>query len=159
MQMTYLDQNGNRIIRSWVATALGSGGWLPRYAKHITTTTALSGLSPSLPGRCICAAVRADDPAVRACADQLYEDLQGKGIEVIYDDRNISAGVMFSDADLLGVPIRVIVSPRNLRENCCEIVTRDKSICQKVPVADTVARSAALTESLLARSWQSAEEK
>lgn len=104
-------------------------------------------------------AVRADDPAVRACADQLYEDLQGKGIEVIYDDRNISAGVMFSDADLLGVPIRVIVSPRNLRENCCEIVTRDKSICQKAPVADTVARSAALTESLLARSWQSAEEK
>ena len=73
MQMTYLDQNGESHHPVMVATALGSGGWLPRYAKHITTTTALSGLSPSLPGRCICALCRADDPAVRACADQLYE--------------------------------------------------------------------------------------
>ncbi len=39
---------------------------------------------------------------------------------------------MFSDADLLGVPVRVIVSPRNLKEGVCEIVTRDKKISLKV---------------------------
>jgi len=54
------------------------------------------------------------------------------GIEVIYDDRAVSAGVMFSDADLLGVPLRIIVSPRNLKEDCCEIVSRDKAISMKV---------------------------
>lgn len=43
---------------------------------------------------------------------------------------------MFSDADLLGVPVRVIVSPRNMAENVCEVVTRDKSVSKKVPVSE-----------------------
>jgi prolyl-tRNA synthetase len=62
----------------------------------------------------------------------LYEELLSSGVEVIYDDRAVSAGVMFSDADLLGVPLRIIVSPRNLKENCSEIISRDKTISMKV---------------------------
>lgn len=81
-------------------------------------------------------AVRSDVAAVREYADQLYTGLMSKGIEIIYDDRTVNAGVMFSDADLLGVPIRVIVSPRNMNENCCEIVARDKSFTMKVPLDD-----------------------
>ena len=159
MQMTYLDQTGESHHPVMGCYGIGIGRLAASVCEaHHDDYGPIWPISIA-PWQVHLCAVRADDPAVRACADQLYGDLQGKGIEVIYDDRNISAGVMFSDADLLGVPIRVIVSPRNLRENCCEIVTRDKSICQKVPVADTVARSAALTESLLARSWQSAEEK
>lgn len=71
-------------------------------------------------------AVRADDAAVKAYADQLYDALQSKGAEVIYDDRKVSAGVMFSDADLLGVPFRVIVSPRNIKQGVVEVISRDK---------------------------------
>ena len=52
----------------------------------------------------------------RALADKLYDEMQKDGIEVIYDDRNVRPGVMFSDADLLGCPVRVVVSPRNLAE-------------------------------------------
>lgn len=159
MQMTYLDQNGESHHPVMGCYGIGIGRLAASVCEaHHDDYGPIWPISIA-PWQVHLCAVRADDPAVCACADQLYEDLQGKGVEVIYDDRNISAGVMFSDADLLGVPIRVIVSLRNLRENCCEIVTRDKSICQKAPVADTVARSAALTESLLARSWQSAEEK
>ena len=62
--------------------------------------------------------------------------MQNDGVEVIYDDRNVRPGVMFSDADLLGVPVRVIVSPRNMAENVCEVVTRDKSVSKKVPVSE-----------------------
>ena len=82
--------------------------------------------------------VRADDADAKAYADSLYEAFTKAGVEVIYDDRNISAGVMFSDADLLGVPVRVIVSPRNLKESCCEIVTRDKKISMKVSLDETL---------------------
>ena len=39
---------------------------------------------------------------------------------------------MFSDADLLGVPYRIIVSPRNLKEGCCELVSRDKTLSRKI---------------------------
>ncbi len=87
----------------------------------------------------ICA-LRADQADVKACAEELYEKLQKAGIEVIYDDRNISAGAMFSDADLLGVPLRLIVSPRNLKENCCEIVSRDKTVSMKASVNEAVAK-------------------
>ena len=75
--------------------------------------------------------VRPDDQEVKAFADKLYEELQGHGVEVLYDDRKVSAGVMFSDADLMGVPVRVIASPRNMKEGCCEIVTRDKKVQKK----------------------------
>ena len=60
------------------------------------------------------------------------------GIEVIYDDRNVRPGVMFSDADLLGVPYRVIVSPRNMKENVCEFVSRDKRISEKLELSNVV---------------------
>ena len=70
-----------------------------------------------------------DDAETKETADKLYQDLQGAGVEVIYDDREgVRPGAMFSDADLLGVPVRVVVSPRNLDENVVEISTRDKQI-------------------------------
>lgn len=83
-------------------------------------------------------AVRADNPEVKAYADKLYEELSAKGVEVIYDDRNVSAGVMFSDADLLGVPLRVIVSPRNLKQNMIEITSRDKKLSAKISIETAV---------------------
>ncbi len=98
----------------------------------------------------ICA-VRADDPEVKATADKLYEELLSMGIEVIYDDRaTVSAGVMFSDADLLGCPVKVVVSPRNLKDGCCEIGARDKSFSCKPAVADTAAKVKEVVEELKA---------
>ncbi len=79
-------------------------------------------------------AVRADNSEVKQFADKLYEDLQNRGVEVIYDDRDVSAGIMFSDADLLGVPLRVIVSPRNVKQGIVEIAARDKSFSEKAPM-------------------------
>ena len=83
-------------------------------------------------------AVRADDAEVKAYADKLYEELESRGVEVIYDDRNISAGVMFSDADLLGVPFRVVVSPRNMKQGIVEISSRDKSLKTSAPISDAI---------------------
>ncbi len=84
--------------------------------------------------------LRSDDAVCKAKADQIYEELQRKGIEVIYDDRKARPGAMFADADLLGVPVRVVVSPRNLEENAVEISTRDKVVDkQKTPVEDAIA--------------------
>ena len=72
-------------------------------------------------------ALRVADENVRRVADKIYEDLKKAGVEVIYDDRNISAGVMFSDADLLGVPLRIVVSPKTLERNAIEFASRNKS--------------------------------
>ena len=72
-------------------------------------------------------ALKVGDENVRRVADKVYDDLKKAGVEVIYDDRNISAGVMFSDADLLGVPLRIVVSPRSLERGALEFASRDKS--------------------------------
>ena len=58
-------------------------------------------------------------------ADKLYEDLSEKGIEVLYDDRrDINAGEKFADADLIGIPYRVVVSKRSLNDGGFEIKKR-----------------------------------
>ena len=82
--------------------------------------------------------LRADDVNVKALADKLYDELQSENIEVIYDDRIVNAGVMFADADLLGAPLRVIVSPRNMKDGCCEIISRDKRINKKAEIGGLV---------------------
>ena len=57
-------------------------------------------------------------------SELLYSQLTEAGFEVLYDDRHDSAGVKFNDADLLGIPIRVIVSPRNLKNGIVEVGKR-----------------------------------
>ncbi|MCI6732828.1 MAG: proline--tRNA ligase [Lachnospiraceae bacterium] len=78
--------------------------------------------------------MRADQEECRNVADKLYNDLQNAGIEVIYDDRDVRAGAMFADADLLGVPVRVVIGPKNLKENKIELSTRDKRVSKLVDV-------------------------
>lgn len=82
--------------------------------------------------------LRVDDEETKTVSDFVYEQLQKEGLEVLYDDRDIRPGVMFADADLFGIPLRVIVSPRNLKEGVVELVTRDKAISQKVSKDEVV---------------------
>lgn len=74
----------------------------------------------------ICA-IRSEDARVKQEADKLYEQLQSAGIEVLYDDRRVRAGIMFFEADLLGIPFVVMISPKLIQEENCEIVSRDKT--------------------------------
>ncbi len=92
--------------------------------------------------------LRSDDAEIKAAADGIYEALQSRGAEVIYDDRDVRAGVMFSDADLLGVPVRIVVSPRSLAEGQAELSTRDKRLNKKVPIGDIVEEAFALIQTL-----------
>ena len=97
----------------------------------------------------ICA-IKANDPEVRAVADDLYQKLQDAGVEVIYDDRKVSAGNMFSDADLLGVPVRVIVSPKTIKRGAVEVSKRDKSLREDVAPEEAVSYVEKLVSDMLA---------
>lgn len=82
--------------------------------------------------------MRAEQPEVAEISQKIYDELTAKGVEVIWDDRPVSAGVMFADADLFGVPVRVIVSPKGLKNGTVEISARDKSMAEKKPVEEAV---------------------
>lgn len=88
----------------------------------------------------VCAMRASEDDTVRNIMEDILKRLKEEGIDFIYDDRSVSPGFMFSDADLIGVPYRMIISPRNLKENVVEIVTRDKSIQEKVPIESAFTR-------------------
>lgn len=69
----------------------------------------------------------------------LYEDLAKQGVEVLWDDRaDVSPGEKFADADLLGMPLRLVVSEKMLKENSIEWKERTKSEAQMVKMEDVV---------------------
>jgi prolyl-tRNA synthetase len=76
---------------------------------------------------------------VRDAADTLYADLTRAGYEVLYDDRELSAGVKFKDADLIGVPWRVAVGGRGLAEGNVEVKRRSESERINVPLGELIA--------------------
>jgi len=60
---------------------------------------------------------------VAAC-EKIYSDLSKQGIEVLFDDRDVTAGFKFNDADLLGMPLQVVIGEKKLKENKCEVKVR-----------------------------------
>ncbi len=77
---------------------------------------------------------------VSEVAEKLYADLTPQGLEVLFDDRNESPGVKFNDADLLGIPIRVTISPRTLERNSVELKQRSEKETKLVPLEEAVTR-------------------
>jgi prolyl-tRNA synthetase len=79
-----------------------------------------------------------DNPQVVEAAGRLYQDLQAQGIEVLFDDRLESPGVKFNDADLIGIPFRVTMSPRTLEGKNVEFKRRTDKKAQIMPLEGIV---------------------
>ncbi len=74
--------------------------------------------------------------AVRELADRLHDQLQAEGVEVLLDDRGERPGVMFADLELLGIPHRITIGDRGLKEGKVEYQGRRETAATPVPVAD-----------------------
>jgi prolyl-tRNA synthetase len=87
-----------------------------------------------------------ENTEVSATAEKLYSKLTGTGIEVLIDDRAESPGVKFNDADLLGIPIRITVSPRSLEKRSVEIKKRAEKDFDLVPLEKAVEKIVELVQ-------------
>lgn len=85
-----------------------------------------------------------DRTDVAAASEKLYTDLQSKGVEVLFDDRTESAGVRFNDADLLGMPMRIVISQRTLKSQSAEVKWRSTSESLILPLEGLTDRIAIL---------------
>jgi prolyl-tRNA synthetase len=92
--------------------------------------------------------VNQEDPEVSAAAEKLYGSLTLEGVEVLYDDRDLRAGVKFKDADLIGIPVRITVGKKSLAEGNVEIKLRTEAKSRNVPVAEATKKVAELVASL-----------
>ncbi len=75
---------------------------------------------------------------VQQVSQQLYEELQDAGVEVLFDDRDESPGVKFNDADLIGIPIRLTIGHRSLEEGGVEVKLRNEQDRKLVPLDQVV---------------------
>ncbi|HWK71019.1 MAG TPA: proline--tRNA ligase [Burkholderiaceae bacterium] len=85
---------------------------------------------------------------VRNVAQTLYESLRQQGVDVMLDDRDTRPGIMFADWELIGVPLRITIGDRGLKDGIVEIQTRRQETADKVAVADALAHALEQLKSL-----------
>jgi len=91
------------------------------------------------PFHVVVASVKASDADQREKAERLYAELGAAGFEVLLDDRDERPGVKFKDADLIGVPFRIVLGPRALAKGCVELVARAGGETREVPLEQVTA--------------------
>ena len=151
MGMTYDDEKGNRVNPIMGCYGIGVGRLMASVCEEHHDQYGPVWPISIAPWEIEICALRADQAHVKEEADKLYKSLTDEGYEVLFDDRTVSAGFMFSDADLLGSPVRIVISPKTLDRGVVEIVTRDKTVKEDVPLECAMQRTKEIVAELYAR--------
>lgn len=123
--MTVLNEKGEAVNPIMGCYGIGVGRAIASIAQESNDDKGLILPMTVAPFKVHICALRIDDASVKEKAFKLYDDLRAKGISALIDDREtVSNGVKFADADLMGMPIRVVVSPRGLEKGETEVVLR-----------------------------------
>jgi len=69
----------------------------------------------------------------------LYQELQQSGVNVLFDDRDVRPGEKFADADLMGIPVRVVISAKTLAEDSVEVKLRSGSDAEMMKLSEVTA--------------------
>lgn len=132
-RLTYLDEKGQEKNVLMGCYGLGPSRLLGAIVEIFHDDEGIIWPKEVAPAKIHLLALDLKDQEVKQSAERLYK-LLGKSFDVLYDDRvNVSAGVKFSDADLIGLPQRVLVSKRTLEKNCLELKTRSSKESQLKP--------------------------
>jgi len=146
--LTVLDQNGKSVVVTMGSYGIGVTRVLAALAEANNDERGLVWPVHVAPAHVHVVATGKDE-AVFDAAAALAEELSGRGVEVLYDDRpKVSPGVKFADAELLGVPLLVVVG-RGLADGVVEVRPRSGGEAEQVPVAQAADRVATLVAGLL----------
>ncbi len=90
--------------------------------------------------------LRLEDSSVAEVTEKLYRELTDRNLEVLLDDRDVSPGVKFHDADLLGIPLRLTISPRTLETGSIELKWRKEKQAELLPIETVTTKIKAMLE-------------
>jgi prolyl-tRNA synthetase len=141
MGAEYLDANGQRHPLVMGCYGIGVGRLMAAAVEQRHDAKGILWPDALAPFAVHIVALNVEDAAVAETANRLYDELRAKGVEVLFDDRTESAGVKFNDADLLGIPLRITVSPRNLKQGAAELKPRTAEKAEVVPLDEVVTRA------------------
>ena len=141
MNMRYVDENGNLQTPIMGCYGIGMGRLMASVAEVKNDEKGLIwplSIAPWKVSLIMLSQKNEIDPEVERVAQNLYETCQAHNIDVLLDDRKTSAGEKFADADLMGIPLQLIISPRNLAQNLIEYKEREGNGREFVKVEEVV---------------------
>ncbi|MDR0751700.1 MAG: proline--tRNA ligase [Christensenellaceae bacterium] len=124
MSMRVLNNNGVAVNPIMGCYGIGVGRALATVAEETADDKGLNWPLEIAPWEVYLCPIRYDNPDVKKLTLELYNEFTNAGIETILDDRNVTPGCKFADSELMGIPIRVVVSPKLLNSNTLEIKLR-----------------------------------
>lgn len=135
MNMTYIDQDGKAKVPIMGCYGIGVGRMIASIIEANNDQYGPIWPISVAPWQVHICALKSKNININDVGKEIYEKLNKK-FEVIFDDRGLAPGIQFADADLLGIPVRIILGEKNLKNNQVEIITRDKKIKKLVDLND-----------------------
>jgi prolyl-tRNA synthetase len=142
LKANYLDENGNEKPIIMGSYGIGPARIAAAAVEQGNDENGIIWPLSIAPYQALIVPVNVKDAKIMDTAEEIYAALEEKGFEVLLDDRDERAGVKFKDADLIGIPHRVIIGEKNLKEGAVELKDRKTGSTEKVPVAEAVDRIA-----------------
>ena len=141
----YLDSEGRQRPITMGCYGIGVGRLLAAAVEQNHDNKGIVFPYPIAPFQVHLVGLNLSNENVARAADELYDSLWSAGIETLYDNRrDETAGAKLNDADLFGLPLRMVVSPRTLGQDSVEMKPRNSQDADVVPLAEVVARAAAI---------------
>jgi prolyl-tRNA synthetase len=138
MKAVYLDRDGKEKNMIMGCYGIGIGRTVAACIEQNFDQNGIVWPMPLAPYTVIVTPVNINEPAVMKAAENIYAALLKCGVEVILDDRDERAGVKFKDADLIGIPLRIVVGPKNLAQGQVELKIRKTGENSLYAVGDIV---------------------
>lgn len=124
LKCTYLDESGKSQFPIMGCYGLGVTRLLAALAEEFHDDAGLMLPMAVAPYQVYLSAIKVNSPEVLQAAERLYESLTEAGVEVLFDDRKVGPGFKFKDADLIGIPIQLVISPKTLEAGSVEFKLR-----------------------------------
>ncbi|MEA2695456.1 MAG: prolyl-tRNA synthetase [Acidobacteriota bacterium] len=140
MACNYTDESGGDHPMIMGCYGLGIGRTVAAAIEQNHDKDGIIWPRPLAPFEVLLAGLNPDDPEVSRVTEELYAELRGQGVEVLYDDRDERPGVKFKDADLIGIPVRLVIGAKSLKDGKVEVSLRRDREKLLVPPGDAVGR-------------------
>jgi prolyl-tRNA synthetase len=149
LKATYLDAEGKEQIIFMGCYGIGIGRTVAACIEQNHDENGIIFPIPIAPFHCIISALNIKEEPVREASEQIYGQLADAGVEVLLDDRDERPGFKFKDADLIGIPLRIVVGSKNLAQGNVELKDRKTGEVALLPVAEAVERVKSLVADAL----------
>lgn len=141
MKCEYTDEAGAQRPMIMGCYGLGIGRTVAAAIEQNHDADGIIWPMPLAPFEVLVIALNPKEPEAARAAEELASELAGRGLDVLYDDRDERPGVKFKDAELIGIPLRIVVGGKSLAAGQIEFALRRDREKLQVPVGDAVAKA------------------